>query len=312
MNIYTDISEIKNKKDSIVTVGTFDGVHLGHAEVLKFLVRKTAESGRIGYVVTFDPHPRKVVFTVENVMVLTTLDEKIEILNSLGIENLVVIKFNREFSKLNSQEFVKKYLIDGLNAKSIVIGHDHRFGKDRGGDENSLLELGEKYDFDIKAFSPITLNDNVVSSTKIRKTLSSGQLELANSLLGRNYSLNGIVIKGAGRGRFLGFPTANITVVDDSKLIPFNGVYAVKCCIKNRTHNGILNIGYRPTFEDEHELVIETHIFDFSRDIYGEEIKIEFLSYLRNEIKFNSKNELISQIENDKNEALNFISKLNN
>ncbi|MFH1198268.1 MAG: bifunctional riboflavin kinase/FAD synthetase [bacterium] len=312
MKVYTDISEIKDKTNSVVTIGTFDGVHVGHIEVLKYVVDKSKELGLKSYVITFEPHPRKVVFTEEVVSILTTLEEKKKVFESLGIENLLVINFTREFSKLSSEEFIRNFIVDGIGARHIIIGHDHKFGKDRGGDESTLLELRKKHDFEVTTFSPVYINENLVSSTKIRVALKNGNIESANSMLGRNYSLTGIVVKGAGRGRTLGFPTANVNPDDAVKLIPCNGVYVVDCIMNENKYYGILNIGYRPTFEDIHELVIEVNILDFSKDIYGEEIKIEFLKRLREEKKYKSRSELIEQIEKDKKEAVNFISTLIN
>lgn len=303
MNIFTDRSEIKLDKKAVVTVGSFDGLHRGHLKILEELISTAKKNNETSVVVTFDPHPRSVLSQFSEVNILTSLDEKKMILEKIGVENLMVIHFTREFSQLNSEEFIKKFLIEKLNASHIVIGHDHKFGKDRLGDENKLIEIGNQLGFTVSSVPAECHNDEIISSTKIRKFLLNGDLENANIFLGRNYSICGIVVKGAQRGRTLGFPTANVQVDDVKKAFPKVGVYVTKCFLSSEVKFGVMNIGYRPTFENKHELVPEVFILDFNRDIYGEKIRVEFVKRLRDEKKFNSKDELIHQIEEDKKEA---------
>lgn len=303
MNIFTDRSEIKFDKKSIVTVGSFDGLHRGHIKIINELLSISKINNETNVVVTFDPHPRSVLSQYSEVSILTSLEEKKMIFENLNVENLLVIHFTREFSQLSSEEFIQKFLIEKLNASHIVIGHDHKFGKDRLGDENKLREIGLKLGFTVSSVQPECVDDEIISSTKIRKFLINGELDKANLFLGRYYSICGIVVKGAQRGRTLGFPTANVQIDDIKKAFPKVGVYVTKCFLKDEVRFGVMNIGYRPTFENKQELVPEVYILDFNRDIYGEKIRVEFIKRLRGEIKFNSKDDLIHQIEKDKKEA---------
>ena len=243
---------------------------------------------------------------------LATLDEKKILFEELKIDNLFVINFTMEFAKISSDDFVKNYLIDKLNAKHVVIGYDHKFGKNRNGDKSTLKEFGIKYGFDVTCMDEFQSEGDTISSTVIRNLLQTGEVDTANSYLGRNYSFFGKVVEGAKRGREIGFPTANIEIDNPYKLVPANGVYIVKASLDNQSLYGIMNIGIRPTFENENNKVIEMHIFDFNKNIYGKEIKIEFIKRIRSEKKFNSKEELINQITKDKNFAEEFLSKLIN
>lgn len=303
MKVYSDRSEIEKQKNSVVTVGSFDGLHLGHLKILDTVKSISKENYLNSFVVTFEPHPRSVLTQNSEVSILTSLDEKKWIIEESGIENLMVIHFTREFSQLTSDEFIKKFVLEKLNASHMVIGHDHKFGRDRLGDENKLREIGNQLGFGITAVSAECLKNETISSSKIRSFLFSGELELANQFLGRFYSICGIVVKGAQRGRTLGFPTANVQVDDPKKAIPKNGVYIVRCSLGYEFYYGVMNIGNRPTFENKRELVAEVNIIDFNRDIYGEKIKVEFVKRLRDEKKFESKDELVAQIEKDKKEA---------
>ncbi|MCX7875189.1 MAG: bifunctional riboflavin kinase/FAD synthetase [Melioribacteraceae bacterium] len=303
MNIYTDRSEFNFESKSVVTVGSFDGLHLGHKKIINELLTTAKKNNETNFVVTFDPHPRSVLSQYSEVNILTSLDEKKMILSDLGVENLFIIHFTREFSQLSSEDFIKKFLVEKLNASHIIIGHDHKFGKDRLGDENKLREIGNKLGFTVSSVQPECIDDITISSTKIRNFLFNGELEKANLFLGRNYSICGIVVKGSQRGRTLGFPTANVQIDDVKKAFPKVGVYITKCFLKDEIKYGVMNIGFRPTFENKHELVPEVFILDFNRDIYGEKIRVEFIKRLRDEKKFNSKEELINQIEIDKKEA---------
>lgn len=311
MQVYNDKSNIKIA-ESVVTIGTFDGLHLGHQQIISKVIKVAEEKKLTSVVVTFDPHPRAVVSKDYNMQLLATLDEKKILFEELKIDNLFVINFTMEFAKISSDEFVKNYLIDKLNAKHVVIGYDHKFGKNRNGDKSTLKEFGIKYGFDVTCMDEFQSEGDTISSTVIRNLLQTGEVDTANTYLGRNYSFFGRVVEGAKRGREIGFPTANIEIDNPYKLVPANGVYIVKASLDNQSLYGIMNIGIRPTFENENNKVIEMHIFDFNKNIYGKEIKIEFIKRIRSEKKFNSKEELINQITKDKNFAEEFLSKLIN
>ena len=307
MKVYTDTSEIVKIKSAVVTVGSFDGLHKGHIKIFEKVLELSNKNNGTSFVITFEPHPRSVISKDFNLKILTSLEEKKEVLKRIGIENLMVINFTKEFSQLTSDKFIKQYIVDKIGSSQMVIGHDHKFGKDRLGDEKKLREVGKIYNLEVTAVPPEMLDGEIISSTKIRNALFAGDIEKAGLLLGRNYTLAGIIVKGMQRGRLLGFPTANIQPDDENKALPMNGVYIVKCLLEVETHFGIMNIGYRPTFENKHELVSEVHILNFDRDIYGKYFKVEFLKRLRNEKKFESKEDLIHQIEADKKEAQKFI-----
>lgn len=300
MKVYTEFSENIKTKSAIVTVGSFDGLHLGHVKILNEVKKVVDEKKGTGFLITFEPHPRFVLSKDFDMKLLTSLDEKKEILENAGIENLMVINFTKEFSQLTSDEFIKRFIVDKIGAAHMVIGHDHKFGKDRLGDVVKLSEVGKLLSFDVTDVSAESMDGEIISSTKIRNSLFKGDVEKANLFLGRNYSISGKIVVGAQRGRTLGFPTANIELDESFKAIPKNGVYVVKCLLDDKIHFGIMNIGYRPTFGNKHDLVLEVHLLNFNRDIYGQKIKIEFLKRLRDEVKFESKDSLIHQIEMDK------------
>ncbi len=308
MNLYTQDSNINKTKDTVITIGTFDGMHLGHQKILNHVLHLADEKKSRSFVITFEPHPRLVVSKNYDIKLLTTLDEKVKLFEKIGIDNLMVIKFTKEFSGLSSKEFVRNYICNKIGANHIVVGYDHKFGKNRDGDENKLRELGKLMDFDVTKVDPITAGDTIISSTKIRNLLSEGDIVLANKFLGRAYALSGKVVNGAGRGRSLGFPTANIEVENIHKLIPGNGVYAVSVWLNKEKFAGIMNIGLRPTFNQTQNVIIEVHILNFDKDIYNENLQIEFLIRLRAEKKFSSKDELIRQINIDKKNALKIVN----
>ena len=312
MNIYSDISEIEKDTNSVVTVGTFDGLHIGHFDILNEVVDTAKRMNCRSVVVTFEPHPRTVVSKGYDVKLLTLLYERIKQYKKVGIDNLLIINFTDEFRQITSEEFVINYIVNGVGVKNFVIGYDHKFGKDRGGDEHTMREYGKKYGFDVTLVPAKTINGEISSSTKIRKLLNNGDVTSAAVYLGRNYSISGEVIKGVGRGRKLGFPTANIEIKDDKKLIPLIGVYVVSVEIEEQTYYGMMNIGIRPTFDNGSQTVIEVNIFEFNEEIYNNELMINFLKRIRDEKKFNSKEDLIEQIKLDKKEAENFISTLVN
>jgi riboflavin kinase/FMN adenylyltransferase len=299
MKIYRDISEIEGIRKAVVTVGTFDGIHKGHADIISFVVEEGRKNNLESFVVTFEPHPRQIVSDNNEIKLLTTFEEKAALFEKLNVQNLLVINFNREFADLSYEEFLKSYLLDAIKAEHIVIGHDHHFGKGRGGNENKLISLSEELNFKLTVIPAVSVSGTQVSSSNVRDSLLEGALDQANSLLGRYYSLNGIVVEGVQRGRELGFPTANIEPLSKYKLIPKNGVYAVKGKIGQSDYSGVLNIGKRPTFESQDKIYIELHIFDFEKEIYAKPVYLEFVKRIRDEKKFNSKEELIEQINKD-------------
>ncbi len=303
MKVYKDSSEFIKKNNVVITVGSFDGLHIGHSKILDELKKIKKSIDAEGVLLTFEPHPRQVVSKDFGLKILTSLDEKKMLLEKAGIDSLIIQNFTREFSEMTSDEFIKKVLVDDIGVSHIVVGHDHKFGKDRLGNDEQLKELGKKYGFGVTSVPAETIDGEIISSSVIRKALLEGDIDKANLFFGRSYSFCGLVVKGAQRGRTLGFPTANIQLDDSRKAIPKRGVYAVTCSCRGEMLNGIMNIGMRPTFEDKTELVIEVNLFDFNKDIYGEKISIDFIKRLRDEKKFASKEELIHQIELDKTEA---------
>jgi riboflavin kinase/FMN adenylyltransferase len=312
MKINTDNSDYSKDKITIATVGTFDGVHKGHLNILNLMLSKSKEVNGKNVLITFNPHPRTVVSKKFKLRLLTTLDEKIELLEKFGVDEVFVINFTKEFSQLTYEEFIKKIIVDKIGASLLIIGHDHKFGRDRDGNETKLRELASKLNFEVAAVEAKKVDDIIVSSTIIRDALKEGNIELANNYLGWNYRFSGKVVKGAERGRLLGFPTANIEINDSNKLIPKTGVYAVKCYFKNQILNGVMNIGFRPTFSDVSKMIIEIHFFDFKEYIYDESLKIEFIKRIRDERKFETKEELIKQIYLDKKSAEKILIKLTN
>lgn len=308
MKIFRDVSDIQSDKNTILTIGTFDGIHLGHKKILK----EVKDRERRTFLVTFHPHPRNVITGEFRLKILTTLDEKVDLLGNYGIENILIINFTREFSQLSSREFFLKYIVNGTGLSEIVIGHDHHFGKGRSGNEETLRELGKEFGFKVTKVDPFDIDGEVVSSTKIRNALLEGNLSKANQMLGRYYSFRGYVIEGDKRGRLLGFPTANIKLRDPEKLLPALGIYISELKIQGQQYFGLLSIGKRPTFYEAGEIVPEVYIYDFNKDIYGEEIEVKLMERLRGEEKYNSAEELIEQMLNDKEKGLKFLNKIIN
>lgn len=299
------LKDIDRVSNSVVTVGTFDGVHLGHKALIETVVRKAKERNARSVVISFDPHPRDIINPGSaGIKQLTTIQERREILEEIGIDVLLIIPFTRDFSLLSSEEFVKKIVFERVGVSEFVIGYDHHFGKDRTGTIETVENLGKELGFDAFVVSKREMGTVTVSSTTIRRELSEeGNVEQAAKLLGRKYLLNGIVIHGDKRGRKIGFPTANLKAEHPNKVIPKNGVYAVKVRVGGNWYGGMMNIGHRPTF-DKIELRLEVNIFEFDEDIYGQTIQVRFLKRLRDEIKFSGIDELVSQLARDKENAL--------
>ena len=309
MEKHLSIHSFKSKKKTIITIGTFDGVHLGHKSILEKMKNATLENIYESVVLTFFPHPRMVLQQDSSIKLLNTIDEKATLLEKFGIDNLIIHPFDEVFSNLSAEEFVKEILVDKLNIHKIIIGHDHRFGKNRSADINDLISFGKKYGFEVEQISAKEIDEIAISSTKIRKALLEGNIKLANEYLGYPYFISGKVVSGKKIGRTIGFPTANIQINESYKLLPKNGVYIVSSEIKNVLHFGMMNIGNNPTLGDN-EQSIEIHFFDLKEDIYNENLQISILEQIREEHKFNSLTALQAQLEMDKLFSLNYIKNL--
>ena len=309
MKIFHSINEFNSSKKTILTLGTFDGVHIGHRKILEKLTQNTRNGEYESLVLTFFPHPRMVLKGQSDVKLLNTISEKIDLLEKLGVQNLVIHPFDETFSQLTAEEFVKTVLVEKFHIQKIIIGHDHRFGKNRTANIDDLIEFGKQYHFEVEQISVQEINDVSISSTKIRNALKEGNMALANDYLGYEYFVTGIVSKGKQLGRTIGFPTANLQIEENDKLIPQNGVYVIKSTINQKTIFGIMNIGFNPTVAGE-KLSVEVHYFDFDADLYNQEIRVSILEYLRAEQKFDSVAKLKEQLEKDKNTALTYINNL--
>jgi riboflavin kinase/FMN adenylyltransferase len=309
MNIFNNITEIKRDEATVLTIGTFDGVHLGHQEIIKKVIDISKKESLRNLVVTFYPHPRKVIYPDTSIQLLTTQVEQEEIFYHLKVDNLLRIRFTDSFSKITPLEFVKEYIVEKIGVRKIVIGYDHHFGKAREGNVNFLKSVSKEFGFDVIEINPLVVESTIVSSSLIRKELTNGNILFANKMLGRNYSFSGVVISGDGRGRNLGYPTANIKLDDDDKLLPKLGIYAVHVFIEQVKHNGLLSIGKRPTFYNNGNIVPEVYIYDFNDNIYGKRVRVDIIEKIREEEKFNSAEELVNQMNIDKQNGLKIFNK---
>jgi riboflavin kinase/FMN adenylyltransferase len=308
MKVYRDFTSLERNDLTVITLGTFDGVHCAHREILKKVLDLSNEKNARSFLVTFDPHPQEVLKNKSpDIKLLTTTAEKLKLFEEIGIQNVLVIKFTPEFSKTHAKDFYKDIIYAKTGICDLVVGFDHMFGRNREGDFGTLQELGRELNFSIHKVEEIDVDGIKVSSTNIRHFLAEGDVEKANRLLGHKYGFEGLVIEGDKSGRTLGYPTANLEPTSQSKLIPGDGVYCVKLELNSETFYGMMNIGFRPTLTEGIKKVIEVNIFDFNRDIYGEKLYVYFLTRLRSEIKFNSKDELINRLHQDKEESLNYL-----
>ncbi len=307
MQIYHSIKEFTGKENtSIITIGTFDGVHIGHQEIIKKLVKQGSKNECNSVILTFFPHPRMVLQRGTDLKLLTTLSEKIALLEKTGLDNLVIEPFTKEFSRLTAIDFVRNILIKRLKLKKLVIGYDHHFGRNREGNFEQLKEYGSLYKFTVEEIPAQDIKNISVSSTKIRQALIDGDIEKANSYLGYEYLLTGKIVHGKGLGNKHNYPTINIHIEEAYKLIPKPGVYIVKTTLNNQNLFGIMNIGFRPTVNGKNQ-TIEVHLLDFEADLYGKTISISISHRLRNEQKFNSLEELFAQIKKDEKLARSLI-----
>jgi len=294
--------------DTAITVGTFDGVHCGHQVILSRTKAIADEKNRRSVVVTFDPHPQIVLQKPdrEPVKLLTTIEERIALFEQLGIDLTVVIPFSKEFAATPAEEFIRNIIVGQIGVKDFLLGHDHMFGRNRDGDETLLRTLGDECGFSVEHVSALQRDGIVVSSTKVRNALKEGDVEGAARMLGRRYSVTGSVVKGDGRGRALGIPTANIQPLNEVKLLPGNGVYVVSSDIDGTTKIGMANIGVRPTFTSGEQHTLEVNYLDVDKDLYSRNVTVTFHRFLRNEQKFASKEAFLEQLENDRQQTQTF------
>ncbi len=306
MKIFDHIDECKNLKNPVLTLGMFDGIHIGHQAIISQLNQIAGNIHGESVLLTFEPHPRVVLGKgAEDLELLTTLEEKIDLLEKAGLQNLILHPFTKEFADLSSEEFVKELLVDEIGIHTIVIGYDHHFGKNRQGNFQQLHEFSKKYGFNCIKIEEVRSNGNHISSTQIRNALWEGNLEFAHKGLGRNFTLNGKVVHGDKIGRTLGFPTANLEI-EKYKLIPKNGVYVVKVQLGNESFKGLLSIGTRPTVTNSDEKRVEVYLLDFDQSIYGEILNLELIEFIREDMKFDTLEELVKQMNADKKFAEQF------
>lgn len=299
MKIYHSLEEFEKIENAVVTIGTFDGVHVGHLKIINRLSQIANEIRGESVLLTFFPHPRMVLFSDNDLKLISTIKEKTALLEKAGVDHLIIHPFSRKFSRLSSVEFVRDILVNFIGTKRLVIGYNHHFGRNREGSFEHLKACGPVYGFNVEEISVQDIDQVSVSSTQIRNALAQGDIRTANQYLTYDFSLSGIVVKGDHLGRTIGFPTANIQVLDPNKLIPSNGVYGVGVQVRGRCFKGMLNIGYRPTIEGDNQ-TIEVNIFDFNEDIYGESLQISFKFWVREEKKFDSLDHLKNQLSADK------------
>ena len=308
--IRENLQDYNSTKPSVVTIGTFDGVHIGHTKIINQLTTISLKNNLTSILLSFFPHPKMVLQNDNELKLINTIQEKEGLLNSLNLDYLIIKEFTKEFSRLSALEFVRDILVNKLNAKHIIIGYDHHFGRNRTANIEQLKEFGELYDFKVTEILAQDIDDIAISSTKIRKALINGEIKLANKFLGYNFFFSGDVVHGNNIGKTISFPTANIKVDQPYKLIPKNGVYIVKTIIDNQTTFGMMNIGYNPTFNGKQKS-IEIHFLNFNKNIYHKNLTIEMIMRIRNEIRFNSVDDLKKQLGQDKLSTLNYINSLN-
>lgn len=304
MAIHNNIDNLPNFKNAVVTIGTFDGVHEGHKVILKKVIEEARHINGESILLTFDPHPRKLIYPDQKVDILTPLDKKLELIKQIGIEHIVVVPFTKAFASLSAERYITDFLVKYFNPSKIVIGYDHHFGHDRAGNIELLSAMKEKYNYEIVEINAQLIDDATISSTKIRNSILSGDIAEANKMLGRPYSIYASVIEGQKLGRTIGYPTANLQADNDEQITPANGVYAVKVLYGENEYKGMLNIGVRPTVSNEKQRHVEVHIFDFDIDIYGENVTVRFVKRLRDEQPFSSIDELKKQLDIDKENAV--------
>ena len=305
MKVTKDLKNPISSQPSILTLGTFDGVHKGHRKIISNLKSEAKRNNLRSIILTFFPHPRNIVSS-EIIKSISTIDEKIKIFSDLGIDELIIQKFDKSFASMDAKEFIE-LLVDNLKIKKIIVGYNHRFGKNRSADINVLKDFSLKYDFEVLEIKAFEVENIKISSTKIRDAIQQGNIKLCNNYLGYNFNINGDVVKGKSIGKSLGFPTANIKIVEEYKIMPKNGVYLVRCFFEKEKLYGMMNIGFNPTF-GSNDKTLEVNIFDFDKDLYGETIRIEFLNFIREEIKFENVELLQNQLIKDRENCIKHLN----
>lgn len=310
MRTYPSAQEFDGKKSTVVTIGTFDGVHVGHRKIIQRLLASAQGSDLESAVLTFFPHPRMVVQNNTDIKLINTIKERKRLLEKTGLDHLIIHPFTLDFSRLTAEAYVKDILVDQLHAKKVIIGYDHHFGRNRNANIDDLKRFGEKYDFEVEEISKQDIDDVSISSTKIRKALDSGDIEKANRYLGHPFVLTGIVSRGKGLGRKMNYPTANLKIAETYKIIPHKGVYVVQSEIDGKQEYGMMSIGTNPTVGGS-DLTIETYFFDLDRDLYDRELEIQVLKRIRDEKNFNGIEELIAAMQADERFSRDYIAKMN-
>ena len=305
MKVTKDLKNAISSQPSILTLGTFDGVHKGHRKIISNLKSEAKRNNLRSIILTFFPHPRNIVSS-EIIKSISTIDEKIKIFSDLGIDELIIQKFDKSFASMDAKEFIE-LLVDNLKIKKIIVGYNHRFGKNRSADINVLKDFSLKYDFEVLEIKAYEVENIKISSTKIRDAIQQGNINLCNNYLGYNFNINGDVVKGKSIGKSIGFPTANIKIVEGYKIMPKNGVYLVRCFFEKEKLYGMMNIGFNPTF-GSNDKTLEVNIFDFDKDLYGETIRIEFLNFIREEIKFENVELLQNQLIKDRENCIKHLN----
>lgn len=308
MKIFNNIQSYSSEKESILTIGTFDGVHIGHNKILTKLVEESKKNNLSSLIMTFFPHPRMVLQKSQEIKMIDTIDEKIHLFEKTGVDNLIIQPFDENFSKIRAKEFVEEILVKKLKIKYIIIGYDHRFGKDREASVDDLKKFGLNYMFTVEEIAAQEIHSIAISSTKIRNAILKGEIKKCNEYLGRNFMLTGEVVYGDGLGKKINFPTANIKIPETYKIIPKNGVYLVKAILNSEIYFGMMNIGVRPTIGGKNKS-LEIHFFNFKDNIYNKTISVEIICKIRDEEEFSSIDELKIQLKKDEQFCLKLINK---
>jgi riboflavin kinase/FMN adenylyltransferase len=308
MAVFFNIEQVPELQRPVITIGTFDGVHLGHRTILKEVVEHAKRVNGESVLITFEPHPRKLLFPDQPLWFITPLEQKLRLVTEAGIEHIVVVPFTKEFSELSAQEYIEGFLVKTFGPHTIIIGYDHHFGHDRTGDIDMLRRFQPKYGYELVEIQAQLIDEATVSSTKIRKALKEGQVREASLMLGRDYNIRGTVVRGAQLGRTIGYPTANIRLNEPGQIIPGIGIYAVHVSHNGKQYKGMLSIGHNPTVTNDRSIKIEVNIFDFSKEIYDEIIEVSFVARLRDEEKFASLEALKEQLHKDKVESMRMLT----
>jgi riboflavin kinase / FMN adenylyltransferase len=309
MKVHQDLRTLPKFSNTVLTIGSFDGVHIGHRKIIAQLVQTAQELGSTSVLITFEPHPRLVINPHDKELrLLNTLQEKILLLSELGLDHLVVVPFDAAFRSLSAEAYIREFLVANFAPACIIIGYDHHFGNNRDGNLSLLATFAEQYRYRVVEIPKQEVDALAVSSTKIRNYLLAGEVDLANSMLDSHYSISGLVVHGDARGRTIGYPTANLQVHHKYKLIPGNGVYAIKASFQGLTYGGMMNIGTRPTIEQTSQVSLEAHLFNFNQSIYDESISVQLVGKLRNELKFNGLAQLIDAIKQDEQDAKKLLN----